>query len=42
MDVGVETDRDAINSECANGLMELDLTLLEVESLGLQLVRDVG
>jgi len=40
--VGVEADRDAINAEGANRLVQVDLTLLDVEALRLQLMGDVS
>ena len=42
MDVGVEADRDAVYTERANRLVKLDLTFLDRESLGFELVRDIG
>src|SRR5688500_8143431 len=40
--IGVEADRDAIDAERTNRLVQVDLTLLDVMSLGLELMRDVG
>jgi len=40
--VGVEADRDALNAEGANRLVQVDLTLLDVEALRLQLMGDVS
>ena len=42
MDVGVQSDRDAVDAESADRLMEIDLTLLDVVALSLELVGDVG
>jgi len=41
VDVGVQPDQDPVDAESANRLMELDLPLLDRESLRLELVRDV-
>ena len=42
MDVGVEPDRNPIDAEGANGLVQIDLTLLDLKSLRFELVGDVG
>ncbi len=41
MHIRVQADLDAIDSQRAYRLVELDLPLLDLESLGLELVRDV-
>jgi hypothetical protein len=42
VDVGVQPDLDAINTERADRLVQLDLSLLDVEALRFQLVGNVG
>src|SRR6266550_11107 len=41
VDIRVQPNGDSINAEGANRLMQVDLTLLDLEPLGLQLVRNV-
>jgi hypothetical protein len=41
MDVSVQSDGHSVHSERADRLVQLDLPLLEVESLRLELMRDV-
>ena len=42
LDVGVKTNRDAVHAQGFDRLMEVDLSLFDVESLRLELLRDVG
>src|SRR6266540_4894786 len=42
VDVRVEANRHAVNTKRANRLVELDLPFFNGESLGLELMRDVG
>src|SRR6185436_11886636 len=41
VDIGVQTDRDAIDAESADRLVEIDLTLFNVVALGFELVSYV-
>ena len=40
--VGVQADRDAVDAERLDRLVQIDLPLLDVEALRLELLRDVG
>ena len=40
--VGVELDRDLVDAECLDRFVQIDLTLLDVQSLRLELLGDVA
>ena len=42
MDIGVEADRDSIDTQRADWLVQVDLALLDVEALTFELMGDVG